>query len=324
MYYQLGLDRAAFDFEMNMYPINEDISPPIIFMETDDYGHERITRSRVREKSFFKSIFVMILACMMSMAVLAESLDNKSSSTLIFGVLNQQSAIQTAERWNPILRYLTQKTGIPMQLKMGATVELTDAMMGREEFDLVFTNHSFQKEFDGKYRVLVRWEGKPIYGMLVVRDESQIRSLSDLQGQTVAFPSEDAFVAYAVPVGALKKAGIEVTPLFAGNQDGVLAQLKAKQVTAAAVNSRFLETYATSKTLRYRVIYQSEPFHELPILIHPRVSAEMAAALRQALLAMGADPEAVSLWKEGKCQGFEPAGERDYDNVRRLYRGMGK
>lgn len=283
-----------------------------------------VTRSKELEYRFLKIFFAVIWACIMQSSALAESQDSKSSPPLTFGVLNQQSAIQTAERWNPILRYLTQKTGIPMQLKMGATVELTDAMMGREEFDLVFTNHSFQKEFDGKYRVLVRWEGKPIHGVLVVRDESQVRSLGDLQGQTVAFPSEDAFVAYAVPMGALKKAGIEITPRFAGNQDGALAQLKTKQVKAAAVNSRFLETYAKSADLRYRIIFQSEPFHELPVLIHPRVPAERAAALRQALLAMGTDPDASSLWKEGKCQGFEPAEERDYDNVRRIYGGIGK
>ncbi|MDP2400998.1 MAG: PhnD/SsuA/transferrin family substrate-binding protein, partial [Actinomycetota bacterium] len=193
-----------------------------------------------------------------------------------------------------------------------------------EEFDLVFTNHSFQKEFDGKYKVLVRWEGKPIHGVLVVSDESQVSSLSDLQGKVVAFPSEDAFVAYAVPMGELKRAGIEITPRFAGNQDGVLAQLKAKQVIAAAVNSRFLGSYTKSADLRYRVIFQSEPFHELPVLIHPRVPAERAAALQQALLAMGADPDANSLWKECKCQGFEPAEERDYDNVRHIYGSIGK
>ncbi len=310
-----------------MYFINAAKLLGITIVGANEYGRlliRHITRLRALEHTFFKSVLVVIWACMMQTVALAESHDNRASLPLKFGVLNQQSAIQTAERWNPILRYLTQKTGIPMQLKIGATVELTDAMMGREEFDLVFTNHSFQKEFDGKYSVLVRWKGEPIHGLLVVRDESRIRSLGDLQGQTVAFPSEDAFVAYAVPMGAFKRAGIEITPRFAGNQDGALAQLKTKQVTAAAVNSRFLETYAKSADLRYRIIFQSEPFHELPVLIHPRVPAERAAALRQALLAMGADPDADSLWKEGKCQGFEPAGERDYDNVRRIYGGMGK
>lgn len=60
-----------------------------------------------------------------------------------FGVLNQQSAQLTAERWNPLLKYVSEKTGITLQFKMGPTVQDTDAMMGRGEFDFMFTNHNF-------------------------------------------------------------------------------------------------------------------------------------------------------------------------------------
>lgn len=242
---------------------------------------------------------------------------------LSFGVLNQQSAIQTAERWNPVLKYLSGKTGIPLKLRMGATVEQTDAMMGREEFDLVFTNHNFQSTYDGRYRVLARWAGKPISGLLVVLQDSPAQSLKDLQGRKVAFPSADAFVAYAVPKVALKEAGVSVIDKFAGHQEGALAQLKARQAHAAAVNSRFLEHYAEKERLQYRVVYKSEPYHELPVLIHPRVPAELAEKLRQALLAMGDDPEAAPGAK-CQCPGFEAAGEHDYDNVRRIYRAVGK
>ena len=58
---------------------------------------------------------------------------------LIFGVLNQQSPVLTAEKWNPILQYLTEVTSIPLQFKMGPTVKDTDAMMGRGEFDFVYS-----------------------------------------------------------------------------------------------------------------------------------------------------------------------------------------
>lgn len=246
-----------------------------------------------------------------------------SSAPLMFGVLNQQSPIQTAERWNPILRYLSKKTGIPLQLKIGATVEKTDAMMGREEFDFVFTNHAFQTEFDGKYKVLVRWSGDPIHGALVVHESSMIKSLNDLQGKIVGFPSPEAFVAYAVPMVALKDAKVSVIEKFAGSQDGALAQLKARRVEAAAVNTRFLEPYAKRESLRYRIIYQSGPFHELPILVHPRVATEKVTALKQALLELAYDPLAEEI-RARQCPGFEMAEEHEYDNVRRVYRMIGQ
>ncbi|HTY99458.1 MAG TPA: PhnD/SsuA/transferrin family substrate-binding protein, partial [Rhodocyclaceae bacterium] len=132
----------------------------------------------------------------------------QEAKPLVFGVLNQQSPAKTAQRWNPILKYLTDATGIPLQLRMGATVQETDAMMGRGEFDLVFTNHNFQAEYDGKYKVIARWDEKPIFGVIAVLADSPARKLFDLAGKRVAFPSMDAFVAYAVPMVALRAAGL--------------------------------------------------------------------------------------------------------------------
>ncbi len=241
---------------------------------------------------------------------------------LLFGVLNQQSPIQTAEKWNPILRYLSQKTGIPLQLRMGVTVTQTDAMMGREEFDLIFTNHNFQKEYDGKYKVLAHWGGKPIHGVIAVLADSPVRSLSDLRGRIVAFPSADAFVGYAVPQMALKQSGVSVIAKFAGNQDGALAQLKARQADAAAVNSRFLESYAHKEAIHYRTVYVSEPYHELPVVVHPRVAADQVAALRRAMLRMSDDPAARPILAQAQFSGFEAADEHDYDNVRKVYRAI--
>lgn len=243
---------------------------------------------------------------------------------LVFGVLNQQSPIRTAEKWNPILNYLTARTGIPLRLAMGPTVAATDAMMARGEFDLAFTNHNFQSPYDGIYQVVARWGGEPIRGLIVVPEDSPFRSLKDLQGRGVAFPSADAFVAYAVPVLALRDAGVSVMERFSGNQEGALARLHTGGAEAAAVNSRFLETYVQRERARFRTLYASEPYQELPVLLHPRVPSDRARRLVAALLGMRNDPAAAELLRQAHCPGFEPASERDYDNVRRVYRAIGK
>ena len=238
---------------------------------------------------------------------------------LVFGVLNQQSPARTAERWNPIFKYLSEATGLQFQLRMGATVDETNAMMGRGEFDLVFTNHNFRREYDGTYKVIARWAGKPIYGVIVVRADSRVMRLADLNGKRVAFPSKGAFVAYAVPAVALQAANVSVEPVLAGNQEGALAQLKARQVEAAAVNSRFLTQYAAQQDLRYREVYVSDGYAEMPVLVHPRLGREQVAAIQRALLAMATDPRAAAALEAAAASGFEAASERDYDNVRRIY-----
>jgi phosphonate transport system substrate-binding protein len=238
---------------------------------------------------------------------------------LVFGVLNQQSPAKTAERWNPILRYLTEATGLQFQLRMGATVQETDAMMGRAEFDLAFTNHSFRKEYDGTYKVIARWAGAPIYGVIAVNSDSPVKTLKGLTGKRVAFPSKGAFVAYAVPMAALQSAQVDVQPILAGNQEGALAQLKARQVDAAAVNSRFLSQYAAQQALQFREIFTSDAYADLPVIVHPRVPKAQVDLIRNALIGMKQDPRAAAILEAGSFSGFEAAVDRDYDNARKVY-----
>ncbi len=248
-----------------------------------------------------------------------------AQAPLAFGVLNQQSPALTAERWNPILHYVTGVTGIPLALRMGATVDETNGMMARGAFDLMFTNHNFQSEFDGLgYRVIARWAGDPIRTVIATAAESPIKDLRELDGKAVAFPSREAFVGYAVPLVALRGARVTVHEVFAGNQEGALAQLKARRVEAAAVNSRFLAQYAEREGVRFREIYVSEGFPELAVIVHPRVPAPAVEMLRRALVGMAADPAAAPILARAKFKGFAPATDRDYDGVRRIYRLIGQ
>jgi phosphonate transport system substrate-binding protein len=244
---------------------------------------------------------------------------------LSFGVLNQQSPALTAERWNPILHYASTVSGVPLQLKMGRTVQDTDAMMARGEFDFVFTNHNFQSEFDSLgFKVIARWAGEPIRAVIAVPADSPIQNLRQLGGKRVSFPSNEAFVAYAVPLVALKRAGVRVEEVFGGNQEGTLAQLKARRVEAGAVNSRFLGQYAEREHVQFREIYVSEGFPDLAVIAHPRVPATTVERVRRALLGMSSDPAAAPILTLAKSKGFEPAVDRDYDGVRRVYRLVGQ
>lgn len=263
--------------------------------------------------------FLAILAVLSCLAT-----PSRADGPLAFGVLNQQSPAKTAEKWNPILQYLAAATGLSFQLKMGATVQETDAMMGRGEFDLVYTNHNFLPQYDGIYRVIAKWSEKPIYGVIAVNADSSVRTLRDLAGKRIVFPSRSALVAYTVPAAALKEAGVAYEAVYAAHQEGALAQLRARQVDAAAVNSAFLTRYAAEKGFAYREVFVSEAYADLAVVVHPRLPKAQAEAIRNALLAMKTDPRAAGALQAAQFDGFAPATERDYDNVRRAYKVLGQ
>lgn len=253
-----------------------------------------------------------------------------AADTYSFGILPQRSPALTAQYWNPILDYVGRKAGVVLELGTRKTsIEYSEAE-ARGEFDFVYDNHIFAPSHTAAgYRVLARSAGAPIRGQIVVPEASSLRSLRDLEGKEIGFPSRNAFAAYAVPMSALIAAKVEVGVVFGANQEGVMAQLRAGKIPAAGVNSRVMQEYAAREGFKYRAIWTSEPFLEIPVAVHPRVRAEVGKAVREAFVRMAADPEgerileaSAALIKQPAPLGFVAVRDEDYQNQRDTYRAV--
>ena len=241
---------------------------------------------------------------------------------LVFGVITQRSLPMTAQYWNPILIYLEKKTGIPLQLRVEKNAPDHSKQVRTGRYDFVYSNHIFtRKNTPAGYRVIARPAGATIAGEIVVPEDSPITRIEELAGKEVGFPSPVAFVGYTVPMDALMKRGLKVTPVFAGNQEGIMAQLKARKVVAASVNSRVMQEYAARERFGYRTLWKSQEFLNIPIAVHPRVSSHAAAALQAALVEMVATAEGRQILEQGggvigqaPPYGFIRATSREYQN----------
>ncbi|MEO7482107.1 MAG: phosphate/phosphite/phosphonate ABC transporter substrate-binding protein [Sulfuriferula sp.] len=237
-----------------------------------------------------------------------------------FGVLNQQSPAATASLWNPILQYLQSKTGLAFKLRMGTTVQETDAMTSRGEFDFLYSNHNFDPRYaQAHYIPLAQWGGHPLVGQIVVNADSPIKTLAGLEGKTVAFPSRDAFVAYQVTVPALKQAHVTVNQVFGANQRGTAVLLQTGRADAASLNKLFSDQFQADNKTRFRVLYESAPWPNIPVQAHLRVPKRDAEAVQQALVNMATDAEGRDLLKTLGIPGFLTVKDADYDATRRLY-----
>jgi phosphonate transport system substrate-binding protein len=245
-----------------------------------------------------------------------------------FGVIIHRSPTLTAEFWNPILRYVSERSGVPLQLKVARTGPEHTAMVRRGELDFLYSNHNFIKENEGSgYRVFARPKGDAGRGEIVVLNDSPIRSLADLHGKEVAFPHAAAFFGYHLPMDALMRMGIEVKPLFAGNQEGAMGQLKAGRTAAAGVNAEVMRAFAQREGLAYRVLWSSEHYLSIALSARPSVPDEKVTAVRDALLQMADDPEgakvlasAAELIKQTPPIRFIAARDSEFDNMRQFYR----
>ena len=250
------------------------------------------------------------------------------AETYSFGVLSQRSAVLTAQYWNPILEYVGKKTDIHLQLKLARTAPESNNATERGEYDFVYSNTIFQPRMAAaNYQVILKPREEAISSQIVTLADSKIASLRDLDGSEVGFPSQAAFLGYAVPMDHLIRQNIKVSAVFGGNQEGIIGQLKAGRIPAAGVNSQVMKAFATRENVHYRVLWESTSFNNLPIAAHPRIPAEVVNQVKQTIDGMENDPEGRALLEltakvigQKPPYGFNAANQQDYKNYIDFYK----
>jgi phosphonate transport system substrate-binding protein len=271
---------------------------------------------------------MLISLCATFAAIATPAVTLATEKPLAFHVLNQRTVSLTAQYWNPILTYVSAKSGVPLELKLAKTAHDGNAMAEKGLYDFLYTNHFFTPERDRLgYRVIARPAGPGIQSQIVVPADSNVRTLEDLNGKDVALVTPDGFTGYWLPLDALLKAKVKVNVVLTGNQEASSAQLRINKVAAAGVNSTVMARYARREAFEYRVLWTSEVYQDLCIMANPKVPMEKVTAVRNAFINMLKDPEGRKILEDGaelqKSKGdlgFIAAENRDYDNYRAFYR----
>jgi phosphonate transport system substrate-binding protein len=268
------------------------------------------------------------IACMTWSAAFSALAGQANSAALTFGAISPRSAVITAQYWNPILRHISQQSGVPIKLKLAKNSLELASMIRRGELDFIYSNYQFAPDSDSRrYKVIARPLASPVRSQIVVPADSFITSLDQLRGRDVVFASKVAFAGYHLPIDALLRAGIKIKPAFAGTVEGALGQMLSGRVAAAGVSAVIASDYAERQRLAYRVLWSSEEYPAVPIAAHTAVPKDKVEAVRTALLSMadnqrGREILANSAPLFGRMQprGFVAADDTEYENVRRFYK----
>lgn len=213
-----------------------------------------------------------------------------AESVYQFSPVNQYGIQLTAAYWNPIINYVSAKSGVKLQLKIGRTSADTTSFVLAREVDFVFSNHFFSPEREQLgWKVFGRRQTPPVQGQIVVPADSPITELSGLAGKEVVYPGPEATVSYKFTYGQLLSRKIDTKVVFGGNTDGALAQMFSGKAAAAGVNSQLVEGYARREDKKYRVLWSSAPLHDLALMHSGKVPDGDLKAVAKAFFDMRTD-----------------------------------
>lgn len=239
---------------------------------------------------------------------------------LTFGVVPQQSASTLARLWTPILAYLSERSGVEMRFATAPSIPAFEQRCAEGAYDIAYMNpyHFTVFQRSPGYRAFARQAGKRIQGLLVVRKDSMVESLDDLQGQRLAFPAPAAFAASVLPRAELVGQDIDFDARFVGSHDSVYRAVAKGLFAAGGGIGRTFANVAPEVRAQLRVLWRSREFTPHALAAHPRVGDEVIERVRAAMLGMANDPEGRALLETIKFRGIEAAQDADWDDVRAL------
>ena len=234
-----------------------------------------------------------------------------------FGVVPQFEQRKLYAVWSPIIDELTRRTGLSFKLVTTMSVEDFSRAYFREELDFAYVNpyHTLKVS---TYSPLVA-DRAPLHGILVVGRDDPIRSVQELEGKVVAFPSPNALGASLLLRADLDRLfHVKVVPQYVKTHSSVYLHVAKGLAAAGGGVEKSLAEQKPEVRDALRVLYTTRSLPSHPITAHDRVPVAHQEKVRQALLAMDATPEGRALLAPIPTERLIGASRGDYEAIRAL------
>lgn len=243
-----------------------------------------------------------------------------NAQALTLGIVPQQSAQKLARLWTPICTYLSEKVGQEIRFSTAHDIPTFEKRVLEGQYDIAYMNPYHYTVFHERpgYNAIAKQKNKKIKGIIVVTKDSPIKSLSELDGSTLAFPAPAAFAASVLPRAKMAKDGIAITPKYVSSHDSVYLTVSRNLFPAGGGVQRTLNNTNPAVSDRLRILWTTPGYTPHAIATHPRIDNQLKLKIQNALIEMNTDPKGIELLKSINFKGMDKAQDKDWNDVRDL------
>jgi phosphonate transport system substrate-binding protein len=147
------------------------------------------------------------------------------------------------------------------------------------------------------YIPIVKDGAKSLKGVLIVKADSAITDVSELDNTEIAFPSPNALSASLLMRTELATLhGLTITPLYVRTHPSVYLNVALGKSLAGGGVLRTLRAQPQSLQDQVKIIYETREVSPHPIVAHPSISPEARLKIANALLDIAAESEGAALF----------------------------
>lgn len=241
------------------------------------------------------------------------------STLLRFAIVPQQSPRELAKRWGPIIQYISERSGVPLQFQTANSLTTYQQEMKAGVYDISFINAYYYVAFskEAGYKVFAQEKDAKFIGIMVVRKESTVQTIEELEGKQLAFPGPTAVTSMLANTH-FKTKNIRFSTHYVISMDSVYRAVAKGLFPAGLGETRTFGSMEPEIRDQLRILWSADPMPPFTFSAHPRVPAASLQKIQQAMLAMAEDPKGLELLKAINMKGFAAAQASEYESVRKL------
>lgn len=264
----------------------------------------------------FRTLLSALLVCTL-LPTLATADD---MTKLTFGVVPQQSASKLANKWSPILKRISEETGIEISFATAPSIPMFEKKLGKGEYDLAYMNplhYTFYSQSPG-YVAIAKQADKKIRGIIITQKDTKLTSLDDLKNMSMAFPAPLAFAATVLPTAELKSQDIQIKAHYVKSHDSVYRSIAMGLYPAGGGIERTFDLIEPDTKNQLKVLWKTKGYTPHAIAAHPRINASQRRQIQSAFLNLNNSAEGRELLAALQFSGIDSASDADWNDVRAL------
>ena len=214
----------------------------------------------------------------------------KEKQIYTIGIVPQFEIRHIRKIWNPILNEIEKNTGIKLKLIGSPTIPDFEREFNAGRFDFAYMNpyHILLAKDSQGYIPLVRDKGRKLHGILVVRQDSGINSVKDLNGKKIAFPAPNALGASLLMRANLTNDyKVKFSPVYVKTHSSVYLNVVVKQTAAGGGVQKTLNQQRDNIKSSLKILHRTPDVAPHPLAVHPRVPVAVREQIKNTFLSLG-------------------------------------
>ena len=196
--------------------------------------------------------------------------------------------------WEPVLQNVGSRLGICFNLIVPSSIPIFEDEIKAGKPDFAFMNpyHLFLPE-DGfnNYIPILADSTNKLFGIVVIKSNSKILKIQDLNGQKIAFPSPNAFAASLLIRAYLQKHNVKFIPEYVKTHSNVYRSVIVGDVTAGGGVNNTLKREPNMLQRELKILFKTPEYMPHPIAVNTRVSQSFAKEMAQYFIELSKDPD---------------------------------